>query len=80
MGDSLKRETTAFVESPEDAKTLWDKDFTEPVVLYQNSSYKNVELIKTPCRHGAKAPCGPACGVVFRAPGEKTLYLAGDTI
>lgn len=23
---------------------------------------------------------GPACGVIFRAPGERTLYLAGDTI
>lgn len=80
LGNSLKKETQTFVESPEDAKTLWDEGFTNIEVLYQNSSYKGVELIKTPCRHGTKVPCGPACGVIFRAPGEKTLYLAGDTI
>lgn len=80
IGASLDRKLTTFVQDPEDAKKLWDEGFIEPVSLYENSSYHNVELIKTPCRHGTKVPCGPACGIVFKAAGEKTLYLAGDTI
>lgn len=79
-GSSLRKDTPTFVQQPEDAKNLWDEGFTDITVLYQNSSFKDVELIKTPCRHGTKVPCGPACGVVFRHPAEKTLYLAGDTI
>ena len=80
LGASLDKTKPTFVQSPEDAKTLWDEGFTDLTDLFQNTHFKNVELIKTECRHGTKVPCGPACGVVFRAPGEKILYLAGDTI
>lgn len=80
LGDSLNKHIPTFVENPEDAKKLWDEGFTDLEVLYQNSSIKDIELIKTPCRHGTKVPCGPACGVIFRSPNEKTLYLVGDTI
>lgn len=80
FGASLDKRTPVFVQDAEDAKILWDQGFADLTVLYQNSKYKNTELIKTPCRHGTNVPCGPACGAVFRAPGEKTLYLAGDTI
>ncbi len=78
--DYLCKDTPVFVQSAADAKTLWDDGMTDITELYSNSAFKDVELIKTPCRHGTRVPCGPACGVVFRAPGEKTLYLAGDTI
>lgn len=80
IGDSLKKDIPVFVENADAAKILWEEGFTNPEVLYENSSFRNVELIKTPCRHGTKVPCGPACGVIFRAAREKTLYLAGDTI
>lgn len=78
--DALRKDTPVFVQSSENAKFFWDNGFSAPIELYANSTFKDVELIKTPCRHGTRVPCGPACGVVFRAPGEKTLYLAGDTI
>ncbi|MBD5553443.1 MAG: hypothetical protein HDQ44_03805 [Desulfovibrio sp.] len=77
---SLHKETPTFTQSAADAKFFWGSGFTDITELYSNSSFKNVELIKTPCRHGTRVPCGAACGVIFRAPGEKTLYLAGDTI
>ena len=80
LGDSLPRDTPTFVQSPEDAQTLWDEGFTDLTSLYQNTTFENVELIKTSCRHGTRVPCGPACGVVFRHPSEKTLYLVGDTV
>lgn len=80
VGDSLPRKTPTFVQSPEDAQLLWDEGFTDLTSLYENSAYKDVELIRTECRHGTRVPCGPACGVVFRHSREKTLYLAGDTI
>lgn len=48
--------------------------------MYENTQYGGVRLIPTAARHGTKISCGPACGVLFRTPGEKTLYVAGDTI
>lgn len=77
---ALDKSTPTFTRSAEDARFFWDNGFTDLTELYSNTSFGDVELIKTPCRHGTKVPCGPACGVVFRAQGEKTLYLAGDTI
>lgn len=78
--DSLSRNTPTFVQVAEDAKILWDEGFSDLTELYSNSRFKEIDLIKTPCRHGTRVPCGPACGVIFRGPGEKTLYLAGDTV
>lgn len=78
--DALRKETPTFTQSAEDARFFWDNGFTDLTELYSNSSFRGVELIKTPCRHGTRVPCGPACGVIFRSPNEKTLYLAGDTI
>lgn len=44
----------------------------------------DVEIHKTKAVHGdgedVVSRMGEACGYVFRAPGEKTVYLAGDTI
>ena len=38
------------------------------------------KLTKLPARHGTVVPCGDAMGVMFAAEGEKTFYLAGDTV
>ena len=64
----------------DDARSFWDNGFIDLTELYSNSSFKGIELIMTPCRHGTRVPCGSACGVIFRSPNEKTLYLVGDTI
>ncbi|MBQ7586133.1 MAG: MBL fold metallo-hydrolase [Desulfovibrionaceae bacterium] len=80
VGKILLKDTAAFVQSSEDAQVLLRSGFTDINVLYENSALGEVELIKTPGRHGTKIPCGPASGVIFRHPKEKTLYVAGDTI
>ena len=49
-------------------------------IVGETMQFKNVQLTKVKAVHGSKRPCGDACGYIFRAPGEKTLYLAGDTV
>ena len=80
IGASLNKEVPVFVQNPEDAGVLIQNGFEDITVLYENSTFGNVSLIKTPGRHGTKIPMCPTCGVIFKAEGEKTLYVAGDTI
>ncbi len=80
VGRVLDKDTPTFVQSVEDAQILLSSGFRDVTVLYENSALGDVRLIRTPGRHGTKIPCGPSCGVIFQAVGEKTLYVAGDTI
>lgn len=80
VGRFLDKTVPVFVQNTTDAETFLHSGFTDVTVLYENSMFDTVQLIKTPGRHGTKIPCGPSCGVIFKAPGEKTLYVAGDTI
>jgi L-ascorbate metabolism protein UlaG (beta-lactamase superfamily) len=58
-------------------------------VLKNEAEFGGVKISKTGGQHGTDEmyavpalakPLGEAMGVVFQAPGYKTLYLAGDTI
>jgi L-ascorbate metabolism protein UlaG (beta-lactamase superfamily) len=56
-------------------------------VLTGNPEFEGVKIIKTPGQHGsdeclqaAYDLLGEVCGIVFKHPNEKTLYLAGDTV
>ncbi len=80
IGAPLDKETPVFVQDADDAGVLLKNGFRDITVLYENSALGNVSLRKAPGRHGTKIPMCPTCGVVFRAEGEKTLYVAGDTI
>lgn len=80
VGSFLDKSVPVFAQNAEDAYTFIRSGFKEVTVLYENSACGQVRLIRTPGRHGTRIPCGPSCGVVFSAPGEKTLYVAGDTI
>ena len=80
IGGSLDKHTPVFVQSMEDAHAFVRSGFTEVTVMYENSEFEGVHLVKVPARHGTRIPCGPSCGVMLHHPAEKTLYLAGDTI
>lgn len=80
IGRILPKDLPVFVDDVEDAHLLVKCGFGDVTVLYSNSAFQDVKLIKTPCHHGSRIPMCHASGVVFNAPGEKTLYLAGDTI
>ncbi|MFC4294664.1 MBL fold metallo-hydrolase [Novosphingobium tardum] len=63
------------------------KTFTNVKVLTGNPEVQGVKLRKVPGQHGSDVAIEHAydalqevCGVVFSHPGEKTLYLAGDTV
>jgi L-ascorbate metabolism protein UlaG (beta-lactamase superfamily) len=81
VGGMLKKDIPTFCQNEEDAKVLRDSGFRNVTLLTAKGiTVGKVILFKTPCRHGVIEPCGDAMGVIFSAPGEKTLYLAGDTI
>jgi L-ascorbate metabolism protein UlaG (beta-lactamase superfamily) len=75
-----------------DDKGIWfdqvdGKTFTDVRVLTGNPKFNGVKLKKVPGQHGSDEALQvgywllqEVCGVVFSHPGEKTLYLAGDTV
>lgn len=46
----------------------------------QGIKFGDVVLNKTPALHGTIKPSAQACGILFQAENEKSLYVAGDTI
>lgn len=76
-----------FAQNEDDAATIRSQGFTDVRVLGATSEFNGVQLIKTDGRHGSDKAyelggevLGQVCGVVFRHPDVKTVYLAGDTI
>lgn len=79
IGAPLDKNTPVFAQNSEDAVALKNSSFKEVNVLNENV-LGDIKLIKTPARHGTIEPLGEACGIIFQASNEKTLYLAGDTV
>jgi L-ascorbate metabolism protein UlaG (beta-lactamase superfamily) len=78
-----------FVQNETDAKLIRVQGFTNVRILDQNTGFEGVQLTKIGGQHGtnemyAKKPLaealGEAMGIVFQAPGSKTVYIAGDTV
>lgn len=74
-----------FAQDEADAKRIRAQGFNDVRVLTPTSSFKGVSLSWTPGRHGTEQtrilfePLGNVCGIVFRHPDEKTLYIVGDS-
>jgi L-ascorbate metabolism protein UlaG (beta-lactamase superfamily) len=85
----LPKDIPLFVQNQADATMIREQGFTNIRVLSDKAEFGGVTLSRTGGQHGtdemfaspevAKS-LGPAMGVVFEAPGHKTLYLVGDTI
>lgn len=78
-----------FVQDEQDAKLIRGQGYTDVRILGENSVFEGVQLTKTGGQHGTDAMyankalaqgLGKAMGIVFRAPGAKTIYIAGDTV
>lgn len=80
IGAALDSTLPLFVQSMEDAHAFVRSGFRDVTVMYENSRFDDILLVRVPARHGTKIPCGPACGVILHHPDEPVLYLAGDTI
>ncbi|EQB37868.1 hypothetical protein M948_04700 [Virgibacillus sp. CM-4] len=79
----LPKDIKMFVQNEEDAKEVEKGGFQNVEVLQEDSVFEDVKLIKTKRNHGRGEIvklAGPVCGVVFKHPMEKTLYVAGDTV
>lgn len=78
-----------FVQDEADAKLIRGQGYTNVRILEAGTAFKGVQLTKVGGQHGtdemyAVKPLatrlGEAMGIVFQAPGEKTVYVVGDTV
>lgn len=85
---ALPKDTPLFTQHEDDAKLIRSQGFKNVRVLADVAEFGGVKITKTGGQHGTDEmyavpalakPLGEAMGVVFQAPGYKTLYLAGDT-
>ncbi|EPY8494406.1 MBL fold metallo-hydrolase [Pseudomonas aeruginosa] len=86
---ALPKDIPLFAQHEEDAQLIRSQGFKNVRVLTGEAEFGGVKISKTGGQHGTDemyaVPAlakrlGEAMGVVFQAPGYKTLYLAGDTI
>ena len=86
---ALPKDIPLFTQHEEDARLIRSQGFKNVRVLTDEAEFGGVKITKTGGQHGTDEmyavpalakPLGEAMGVVFQAPGYKTLYLAGDTI
>lgn len=85
----ISRNIPLFVQDEADAKTIRGQGFTDVRILGTNTLFEGVSLTKTGGKHGSAemyavpqlaAGLGEAMGIVFQAPGAKTVYVVGDTV
>ena len=86
---ALPKDIPLFTQHEDDAQLIRSQGFKNVRVLTDEAEFGGVKITKTGGQHGTDEmyavpalakPLGEAMGVVFQAPGYKTLYLAGDTI
>ncbi|ABP58740.1 MBL fold metallo-hydrolase [Enterobacter sp. 638] len=88
--ERIGKDKPIYVQNDSDADLLRSQGFHNLTVMTENSRFGDVQLSKTHGgQHGTDRAyavpelaerLGEACGVVFRHPDEKTLFIAGDTI
>ncbi|MBT2653982.1 MBL fold metallo-hydrolase [Bacillus sp. ISL-18] len=81
--EALPKEIKVFAQNEEDATEIRNTGFQNVEVLQQDTVFEGIQLVKTKGEHGRGEilkHAGLVCGVVFRHPSEKILYVAGDTV
>ena len=80
----IPKDLKMFVQNEADAKEIIASGFKNVEVLHQDTVFEGIHLVKTTGEHGrgeeAIKALGEVCGVVFKHPDEKVLYVAGDTV
>lgn len=86
---ALPKDKPIFTQSESDAEIVRAAGFRHVEVLSNRAEYEGVTLVKTSGQHGSNEAyanadmvkrLGKVCGIVFKHPQEKTLYVAGDTV
>ncbi|MGM0901619.1 MAG: MBL fold metallo-hydrolase [Bacillota bacterium] len=81
--EALPKELKLFAQNEEDASEIRNAGFQNVEVLQEDTVFEGIQLTKTKGEHGRGEIlklAGLVCGVVFKHPSEKTLYVAGDTV
>ncbi|MEK5108930.1 MBL fold metallo-hydrolase [Cytobacillus sp. FSL K6-0129] len=80
----LPKDIKMFVQNEADSKEIKASGFNNVEILHQDTVFEGIHLVKTKGEHGrgekAVKALGEVCGIVFRHPSEKVLYVAGDTV
>lgn len=85
----IDKELPFFVQDEADAAAIRKAGFKNVTVLDGSAAFGGVTLTRVEGTHGTQAMyddaaaaelLGESMGVVFAAPGEKTVYLLGDTV
>ncbi|MFC0273451.1 MBL fold metallo-hydrolase [Metabacillus herbersteinensis] len=80
----LPKNIKMIVQNEADAKEVKASGFKNVEVLQQDTVFEGIQLVKTKGEHGRGEELlnlmGEVCGVVFKHPSEKVLYVVGDTV
>lgn len=80
----LPKNIKMFVQNEADAKEVKAYGFENVEVLELDTVFEGIQLVKTQGEHGRGEELlnlmGEVCGVVFKHPSEKVVYVAGDTV
>ncbi|WP_312633422.1 MBL fold metallo-hydrolase [Pseudescherichia sp.] len=85
----IPKDRVIYTQNESDASLLRSQGFTAVSVLADTNVIAGINVVKTDGQHGSDEAyaipdvaerLGDACGLVFSMEGEKTLYVAGDTI
>ena len=86
---TIPKSIPIFVQNTEDKKTIQSQGFSDVRVAGINMKFKGITITKTIGQHGNEEILsnpnlielfGTSMGFVLRAPGQKTVYFASDTI
>lgn len=80
--DALRRDMPVGCQ-PWDSGALRDKGFTDVTPIDTTLAWNGISITRVEGRHGTGAvldEMGRASGYLLRAPGEPSLYWAGDTV
>ena len=70
-----------FVQNASDKKLVEKQGFKDARIVENNTPFKGITITKIGAHHGPKGmSCDDCMGFIFKAPGQKTVYFAGDTI
>ncbi|MDO5536809.1 MAG: MBL fold metallo-hydrolase [Desulfovibrionaceae bacterium] len=85
----LPKGMPVYVQNEADRRLVSSQGFTDVRVLKQSDRIGAISLARTACRHGSetvmadesrRASLDPVMGMVFSAPGVKSVYVAADTV
>ena len=86
---AIPKYITIFVQNASDKKVVAEQGFQDIRVVGVNTPYKGITITKTGAQHGSDEmlcipswaeACYECMGFVLKSPGQKTIYVAGDTV